>query len=297
MTILSTGSIISYSTGTTYLSPWRFRVVKDVDWVGHVLRAFPELGPLLQGVPPMIINGYPASLGVFSSGVFLDTYLRAINLARGISLATELHAPVVFLAQPLVAASMLLQANKLVRWGLRHLILAVGGYNCPSSLEAFLIACGNRLSDKTIVVHAYGVAEADYACLVGIARNSSNHVIYKHVTSDFAIDIGHGVLRLIHNRSGSVIETDDFAEYVDGGVVIRNSGQRLHSEILRDLSSWTHDQWNRRTGYLHFTSSGVTYQLREHQSPRSNDEMDHYDFCRSYGMSFAEKPKWIIQDR
>lgn len=291
------GSVISYSAGTSDLSAWKFRVLKASDRIAEVIRRYPALTAVFSGVPPIIINGYPASLGVFPSGVFLDTYMRPINLARGLALAADLGAPVVFLAQPLVAASMLLRASSLVTDGPQSLILAVGGYFCPPSLESFLVDCGNRISKSTTIVHAYGVAEADYACLVGISRNSSGDVLYNLVTPDYRLDILNGDLRLRHNLSGSIIETGDLAEQGDGGVVIRNGEQRLHPLVKNDLADWRNSHWERRTGYLRATSTGMLYQLRENALHPSDGEVDYYEFCRAYGMSFADKPIWTNQDR
>lgn len=296
MTAPPPGSVISYSAGTSDVSAWKFRVLRANDRIAEVIRLYPALAPVFDGVPPIIINGYPASLGLFPSGVFLDTYMRPINLARGIALAADLGAPVVFLAQPLAAASMLLKASALVSNGPNTLVLAVGGYFCPPSLESFLVDCGKRICKFTTVVHAYGIAEADYACLVGISRNDSGDVLYRLVTPEYGLDILNGALRFRHSLSDSIIETGDIATEVDGGVVIRNGKQRLHPLVKNDLVNWSTDLWERRTGYLCATSAGMRYQLRENILNPSDDELDYYEFCREYGMSFADKPIWTSRD-
>lgn len=291
MNIPSAGSVISYSAGSSDVSPWKYRVIGTQDKVSRVLEKFPELSRLIGGVPPLVVSCYPASLGVFKSAIFIDTYLKKINFLRAIVLASEINSTIIVMAQPLVALDMIIDIDKtLIQKKVKSVVVAVGGYVCPSSLESEIVRAYKLISDVVIVFHAYGAAEVDFACLVG--RRFGEKVIYNEVSSDVSVSLENGQLILADNIKEANHATGDFAERVTGGVTIKNSEARASSHVIEHLESWDSNDWIRKTGYLRLINNAFIFQLRQGVPAKNHTEMDFFDFCRAYSMSFADKPNW-----
>jgi hypothetical protein len=161
------GTCLSFSASTGVSLPVRYRVVaQSGDRTQDILRAYPQFISLLVGRPPILANAYPATLGEFPSAISVDICQRPANAWRALALAADLNVAVIFTGQPLYIAELLRGYAALdLQWP-KVVVAAVGGYVCPASLERFL----TRLLPEGVVklvLHCYGVAEADFACLVG----------------------------------------------------------------------------------------------------------------------------------
>lgn len=291
-TFPAAGNILSYSAGSSDLSPWRYRLIQPSDRLEQVIHAFPELAQLLTGPAPVVINCYPATLGAFDSAIFIDTYSRVSNFIRGIRLAKELNAPAIVLGQPLNVLSLLLKSADVINARVPHLVFGLGGYACPDSLAAALRHEGHKIAHGIKIVYAYGTAETDFGILIGLSRDSNGDVLYKGVIDEWSPVVKDEALRLVNKQTGAIVDSGDEAYQCGEFFVIRNRESRLHRTIWDDLSRWSVEDWLRRTGYLHYSKDELLFQLRERQSSQRPDEMDFYRFCKEYGMSYSDKPKW-----
>jgi hypothetical protein len=286
--MLPIGSVLSYSAGTAQLDPDAYRVVRaGEDRLASLARTFPELVPALSGRPLLIISCYPATLGTFANATFVDTYLKWETFARAMLLAERECATPIVLAQPLYLLHAFLRyAQRELPWPSRTLA-CTGGYACPWSLERTLLATAERCGALARVLHCYGAAEVDAACLGGIERTPAGEVIYKNLSAHVVPAIRDGRLFL------DDFDTGDHAELTsDGAYLVRNAQSRLGGETLRDLESWSADDWQRRTGYLVRDRTQRIYQLREGLAGRGDAELDYHAFQARFRGSWLDKPDW-----
>jgi hypothetical protein len=291
---LRAGVTLSFSAGGALGVSEKFRVVQHKTRVANILREFPKIGEYLSGPPPVIINAYPATFGGMDSAVFVDTYLRSPTVSAALSLASTSQSTAILIAQPLTAAHFLLEhLSKALRLPER-LILVLGGYPCPLSLEKFL---KSRLAslENLLILHSYGVAEIDAGLMLGIARTVEGSVVYRGVNSDIGPVVKDGKLAfVVHTDIKQMKVTEESAVVVEGGIVIQNSAKRTHPDVLAMLERWHDKAWERYTGYVMFGES-VTLQLRSKVQPVIDYELEHFEFCRRFGASWLDKPDWSMK--
>ena len=291
---LAPGDVISFSAGDRPSGDCDFRTIRPGnDRLAQVLQRMPQLQEAFLRVP-LVVNCYPASLGNFASAVTCDTYQRPSIFHRALLLAASRQMTAVVLGQPLLVAELLLQHVSRQLALPDPLIVCVGGYFCPCSLESFL----RRLLDRKGVVHyflhAYGVAEVDFAIFVG-ERNSGSQPLFHHVANHVEVRMESTGLQL--GRSPVSVhgwhETGDFAEAQSEGLSII-PGKRLHPEARDVLESWSDGDWCRRTGYIASDCGKTRFQLRTCAQVVSNspEEVEYYEYLRLFGRSFPEKPDW-----
>ena len=281
------GDVVSFSAGTTSRTRLDYRIVSGTqDRLAEALNRFPELAGYFGTQPPLVINSYPATLGVFPSAVVVDTYLRPCTFSRALALAERGGYVPVVLGQPLSLAELF----RLHREGAgpmpRRLFVAVGGYYCPRSLEAYLRSI---VTGEVVLLHAYGTGEVDFACLIG-QRLIDGTIQFKHVNPAATITIDNGDLYLGKADTTLRIRTGDRICRLGAGYVITPGAERLSPTVQALLESWT-SEWERYTGYLS-TVGDRAIQLRPRLIPRGPVEVEHFEFMRQFGMTWHDKPQW-----
>ena len=301
---LMAGDILSYSAGTTQRGPDGFRFLRragvrvGADMLGAVAGRWPDLIEWLGDEPPLVLNGYPAATGDFSFGIQVDCYLSVPVALRALRLARRERLTVIVLAQPLWVAELLVQARAAGDAMPANLILALGGYPLPRSLErAYERWCGDA-GTRVAIIQLYGVAELDAGCLLGRERDGSERVIfYPRPDVRVGLDEGELVLSIGSDESGwgDPVRTGDRAEFVgapeDGGLIVP-VGTRVNQGVASELESWADDSWERRTGYLRRDGDALRAQLRAGVDAAVELEEDHYDFARHTRASYLTKPDW-----
>jgi len=290
------GDIISFSAGSQHLSPSSFRVIRpDKNRLVEAAAHYPELATFLRTQPLMIINCYPATLGHFPNTVFVDTYLQSKHFSRALLLAQETGFSACILGQPLLVAELLRKHESQGLAFPRSLLLGLGGYYCPLSLETFLLDLLEPQAVQTMIFHAYGMAEADFACLLGRRIDTTRQEIpYKTITSHVKAECRETILHLIveEEHQQQSLYTGDIAWESEGFFYIQNAQNRLSNEIKNHLESWKHPDWQRYTGYLHKEPDNLFLQLREGVPKEEESEVSFFSFCDRYGMDWSEKPTW-----
>lgn len=290
------GDLISFSAGDRSVDDCAFRIIRQGDdRLMQVIQHFPHLQSVLQ-TTPLIVNCYPAFLGRFASAVTCDTYLRHATFQRSLLLACKKAMPTIILGQPLVLADLLL-CHVAKQLSLPSaLVICVGGYFCPKSLETHIRAVLTQNHISHVFLHAYGVAEVDFAVFVG-ERTCNIHPLYRHVAPHVEYRTGPLGLELrLFSSDDGWHSTGDLAENKWGGIEIV-PGNRLAPEVHAALEAWTGEDWTRRTGYIARGCDGLAFQLRQQCSDviDSSYEIDYWAFCRRFSRSFPEKPDWSLR--
>lgn len=294
---LEAGDVISYSAGSTQSGPMGFRKLRPrPGLLGAAIARWPELGEALGDRTPMLINAYPAAVGAMTGGISVDTYLSPRVMTRALQLGAMIDAPTIVCGQPLLLASALLAHVEAERALPRTLMLMVGGYDTPRSLERMLGATLSPRVERLLMVYGYGAAEVDAGCMMARERDDAGRLIY-YPRDDVEPELEGDALRLTLRgpRGEAVVErfaTGEHATRVEGGGYVLWNDERLHPVVRRALESWSDDDWRRRTGYVRREGEVVRIQLRPGQSPRDELERDHWDFGREYGFSWLDKPYW-----
>lgn len=285
------GAVLSYSAGRRGLNPYTFRIVRPAaNKLQCALRFFPEIGSFLGDKPPLMVNCYPAVFGMFDGTVSVDTYVRPETFSRALLLACDQSRSVIMLAQPLVAMEFILLHERMNLSFPRNIVICVGGYVCPASLQSAMEQVTSRQGSAAAVMHAYGVAEIDAACLLGMKRSQDGGVIFHRASDEIVPVVKDGKLKLkCHDDPGSVLfDTSDEATEVDGGIVIGPRNQKVASE----LETWSTALWERRTGHIGFVHGRMELQLRSHVTrPLKNERMFHR-FAERHAFSWLNKPAW-----
>ncbi|MBD3176996.1 MAG: hypothetical protein GF320_17620 [Armatimonadia bacterium] len=292
---LKPGDILSYSAGRSDLDPEGYRVVHrpdpGEDRLSQVVRSFPQLGSMFVEAPVLAINCYPATLGAFPNGIWVDTYLRPENLSRSLILAAKRDMTVALLGQPLALLDLLLRH---VRGGHpvpRRMMVVTGGYRCPSAAEAAMSSWCAGITEFC-VLHAYGAAEVDAACLVGVRPQGQSEPRYQVVADDVECMAEDGWLLL--RRSGQPpVRTGDRIEMTQAGYVITPGPERLATCARESLDSWSTDDWERRTGWIGWRGSAMCFQLRQGHTPHAESEVPFWRFGEEFGFSWLDKPRWV----
>ena len=175
--------------------------------------------------------------------------------------------------------------------------IMVGGYVTPGSLEQSLREWLAPQVRALLVVQGYGVAEVDAGCMMARERDEAGRLIF-HGRGDVEVEIDPEgdelLLSLLGPEGERVVDrwrTGDCAEPSAGGYALWNH-RRLHPIVHAAMESWTEPDWVRRTGYVRREGERVWIQLREGHAPRSEDELDFWDFGRAHGFSWLSKPYW-----
>lgn len=287
---------LSYAAGSTSLEPDGYRLIGQSD--GQRLAQLKQIFPCLSGLiapQSLIINAYPAALGLQGFAPLVDTYLHAPTLIRSLRLAAREFRAVVFAAQPLVGADLLIKAINAGFELPTKMLWATGGYFFPQSLEDFIVGRLAEVGCETQILHCYGVAEIGHTCFAATQRFDSGLPMYRKVVPQVEVEVSPaGFLAL--SIQGRRIVTSDHIEQVGDHWLIRNGASRLSPSVSSLLESWTNEDWNRRTGYLRSTETGFAFQLREeteNQDPA--EEHRYHQFWDRFGGSVQSKPKWNAQ--
>ena len=294
---LQPGDVLSYSAGSSQAGPDGYRRQSGG---GNVMDAmaqrWPEIPRALGERPPLLINAYPASLGTFPFGILVDSYLSPKTVSRALQLAAREELPAIVMSQPLILVDVLL--HHLAGPGATPdtLLLVLGGYVMPQSLETMLRDALAGVCEDVFIVHAYGVAAVDAACLLASERDAAGRLIYYRRSEDVIVESDDGQL-VIGLRPG-----DDRPEQVshatgDGvgacgeGYVITPAPERGSLETLALFESWSSDEWRRRTGFI-AREPALRIQLRDGIAPNTPAELGFYDFGAAFGFSWLNKPNW-----
>lgn len=295
---LRPGDVLSYSAGSTQTGPLGFRKLKARGNIMAALQGrWPDLVSALGEGTILFINAYPAAIGAFSAGITVDTYLSPRVTSRALQLGRLGGHPVILTGQPLFLADALLRHTAAGRPLPGTLMLWVGGYVMPSSLERALRSMLAAQVDRLEIVQYYGTAEVDAGCLMARERDAEGELIYypRGDVEPEVVDDGEELLLTLRSPEGEPIveryRTGDRAHRKGDGWVIHNP-ERLHPDIERALESWSEQDWRRRTGYLRRDGAAVRIQLREGEAPREAAELEHFEFARHHGFSWLDKPTW-----
>ncbi len=285
---------LSYAGGSTSLDPNGFRVIGrgDHSRILELLTAFPSLGEILND-HCMIISAYPAALGIQASVPFVDTYLHTPTLIRSLRLAAQQGRNVVFAAQPLAGADLLLKMLRSPFDMPRRMLWAAGGYYFPASLLEYmqyqLAARGCELR----VLFCYGIAEVGHTCFAATQRDEKGEPLYRLVAGDVVATVESETKRLVLSREGRAVCTGDYAHRVGETWRILNSPERVSPQVRSEIESWHGHQWASRTGYLRYQSGSFTFQLREgHSTKEDRESLSFHRFWERYGGSLQSKPTW-----
>ena len=295
------GTSISFSAGTfggdlRDVDAFHYRVVKTTggnERFVYVAKLFPGILSLLSDAIPFVINCYPATLGVFPSFVLVDTYCRSDTFSKALVLACKHQTPCLIMGQPFVVYHFLLNhAHEGLAFPAR-MVLALGGYTCPRSLENVMNGLIGYHGCAFGIIHAYGVAEADFACLAGI-RSTDGEIYYHPIVEHVSPRIEDGILYLdmLNSEESTSVFTGDWAQETELGMLVRQKSYQSKVDILNELEKWSQAEWLRRTGYSHIEHERILWQLRPNESGAWENEIDYYDFQRLTKLSWLYKPRW-----
>ncbi|PKL75125.1 MAG: hypothetical protein CVV27_17005, partial [Candidatus Melainabacteria bacterium HGW-Melainabacteria-1] len=246
--------------------------------------------------PPIVINAYPAHIGTFEFGIFVDTYLSSKIALRALQLAAQQERTALLLGQPLFVAEILYRAIESQCPLPRSIVVAAGGYFMPASLQRALTDALRSRNINLLFVHCYGIAEVDAACLVGLDRTDAGDILFFERGPDIIVTLEDGRLLLTRkNLMGadivSKVSTGDQSIAYQDAYLIQPASNRLAKAVRESLESWDMATWERRTGYMYFGRRPY-YQLREGCSPQSEEELTHFSFAEKFGFSWLNKPDW-----
>jgi hypothetical protein len=286
------GDVLAFSAGSSdsQALKWRRadRAVSARQQVGGYGGVIPGLRRVLAGRLPAVVSAYPAPMGPFADAVFVDSYIRAEVVSAALELFARHGCPTVLLAQPLVAAHVLVGHGQRILP--ESLVLVLGGYECPRSLEVFLRSVLSGRVRHALYVHAYGIAEVGPALLVG-ERSSSGEIWYSAAHPAITPLIRQGRLCL-QVAGGDPVETGDEATGTkDHQIAIRCPEDRLSRQIRSVLEGWTTEDWRRRTGHV-VNAATVHAQLRPATPAIEPAEIPFGAFVDITGMSWLDKPRW-----
>ncbi|MFG0266036.1 MAG: hypothetical protein ACF8AM_12940 [Rhodopirellula sp. JB055] len=315
------GKILSYSAGSTSLDPYKFRVIdsgQPAEKMQRLVSTFPALQPFfVDPSQSLVVDAYPASLGGMESMTRVITYLHPPTCIRALRLAAVEKRRVVFVAQPLAGADLLIQAlDTQMDWP-SELLWATGGYHLPASLQrsvdGWLAERGCRLS----VLQAYGVAELDHTLLASMHRDQDSRPIYELIDPRLELNGerhrgGEDAKVSERIRFGEAeLENHDRIESHADGYRIHGNPSLYCEGALQWLEQWQPEDWLKHTGYWSERGNVIELQQRAGRSFSEStanrvswsamtclptgvpcQSVDHYQFMARSGMSWMEKPKW-----
>lgn len=287
---LSPDAILSYSAGSGSRDPFGYRVVKPVDGLfSAIARYAPALIGQILKAPPLVVQAYPATLSLGPIGPKVDTYLHAPTASRALSLASATDRCALMCTTPLHAARIVALHQSLMEQFPKRLILAIGGYPLPISLERALQQWCSNQSIELNIIQFYGQAEIDAACLFSLKRDTAGEPIYHPRDGVTLSRLDDAQIEIRVNEH--VYQFEDSITEVDGGFRINNS-DRWSARTLQELNKWSSSDWSRRTGFVRHSESGTWIQVRENASPKAPNELDFYEYARQFKMDWWQKPDW-----
>jgi hypothetical protein len=293
---LEPGDVLSYSAGSTQTGPEGFRKLHDrPGLLSSALQRWPDIGDLLAGRVPLVINAYPATVGAAATGVTIDTYLSPRVMTRALQLGAVTEKPVILCGQSLFLADALLAHIGAERALAKTMLIMIGGYTTPHTLEQALRTWLAPQVRTLEFLQGYGVAEVDAGCMMARERDDAGRLIY-HPRTDVDVELdGDELLLSLRGPDGERIvdrwRTGDSAERSADGYAIWNH-RRCHPDVHAELESWTEADWRRRTGYVRREDQRIWIQLRQGVEPRAELELDYWDFGRAHGFAWLDKPYW-----
>lgn len=293
------GCTISFSAGSLGPDHTKRRVVarNTSTKLSNLITHFPDVRGYFTA--PLLLHAYPATITPPSQVTFVDSYGRWQNFASGLSLAAESRAPCIVSAMPLTAAHLLLKATQAGARLPAKVLLLLGGYYCPPTLESFLTHLLQEQGVETEVLHLYGVGEIDSGLLAGQRTPQSNEVFYRLIDPRWNCLVRKGYLAFQdRDQPERVIMTDDPAQASDGGVRLIFPSDRLDAATYWLLQCWTAKEWSRRTGFVHWEGQVPRLQCRAEVRPDpARNECEHHEFCRRFDQSWLDKPRWTQRSR
>lgn len=293
---LAPGDVLSYSAGSTQTGPEGFRKLRArPGLLQAALARWPDLAAPLTGRTPLVINAYPAAVGATSAGITVDTYLSPRVLSRALQLAAAADRPAILLGQSLFLADALLAHVRADRPLPDALLLMVGGYTTPRSLEQMLRGLLAPRVRHAEILQGYGVAEVDAGCLMARARDAAGRLVFVPRPDVDVELLGEELLLSLRGPGGERVvdrwRTGDSAAPSGEGFAVWND-RRLHPAVASALEAWSDADWRRRTGYVRRDGDALWIQLRQGEAPAHAGEIDHWDFGRAHGFSWLDKPSW-----
>ena len=294
----------SYSAGSHSHAPHGSREISPQDQaekMAQLLQAFPCLGHYVTK-KSTVISAYPAALGIGGASTFVDTYLRPSTMIRAFRRAVLDGDKVIFAAQPLVGADLLLKYCDHQYAFPKELLWTTGGYYLPKSLETFITRVLASRGCKSQILHCYGAAEVGHTCFAAIDRFENGQPRFKKIDDRVSV---HGTNsstdgRLILKSNGAEAKTGDWISRVDDWWQITSN--RIADEVCDTLESWSDYDWSRRTGYLHATRNPrtaeivFTFQLRDSIRQGNDSDLRFHEFWQEFGGDLTSKPVWSIND-
>ncbi|NGZ07399.1 MAG: hypothetical protein G8237_13700 [Magnetococcales bacterium] len=291
--------LISYSHGSNQMDPFAFRIVRDGDnRLDQAIKIYPKIGSILSK-KPILVNCYPATLSKFPGTITIDTYLRKQNFSRALLLGHASDRPTIIIGQPFPVLDFFLSHLNQRLEIQKKILIVLGGYWCPGGLDQTILDLLINHAEAVEIFHAYGVAEVNYACLLGQRDPADSRILYQCVLQDVNPIIEKGRLVLEYtdvNGFLSNFDTEDSAEAHEGNFIIAPSRHRVPENVVAEISSWNSQLWHRYTGYLKLNNDykSMIIQLRPGLTPNTDREMDFFEFCKLYGMSWSDKPCYCL---
>lgn len=299
------GCAISFSAGTLSPNPSKWRVVSSNGSRKslYLLKRFPDLDPFLAGLP-VLINAYPAMFNPPAKVVFIDSYGRWQTICAALHLAASHSLSCIITSMPLTVAELLLRVIQEKTPPPSRILLLLGGYYCPNSLECFLVDLLRRAGVDVSVLHLYGIGEIESGLLGGRRGKGSSEIAFKSIDPDWHPVLSGRFLAFQNLTEPNRIETtDDPCEISGDAVHLSFPNHRLSKATHELFESWSENNWIRRTGYVHSDGSKFILQCRPNIIPRkgeagcANDlrmteECQCFEFCHRFGQSRFDKPQW-----
>lgn len=290
------GKVLSYSAGSSSLDPYKFRVIDQSGpstKMSTLVSLFPELQRFfVDPSQTLVVDAYPAALGGMESMTRVFTYLHPPTCTRALRLAASENLQVVFIAQPLAGAELLMQAmDSEMDWP-AELLWATGGYPLPASLERSLAYSLAERGCRMSVLQAYGVAELDHTLLASMHRDEQSRPIYQWVDPDLELtrenrerygltgstesSVGPtetlvGPTETLTGPTGSLtyrgvpVPNDDRIEATQAGYRIHGNASLYPDDVLQWLEQWEPSDWRRYTGYLFASEKSIYLQRRDRE--------------------------------
>ena len=283
---------LSFAAGSRSRDPHGYRVSEDfsLDRFTQLKRNLPVIQQLVDN-EPIIINAYPADLGIANLGTHIDTYLHPVTFVRACRLAALQHRPVVFVAQPVVGVEFLLF---LLEEGFEipeNITWISGGYYYPQSLESFAKKMMKQAGCDLSIIHSYGVAEVGHTCFVALRRSGDGQPMYQQVVDDIKVILNESA-ELSLAKGEVQIATGETAKFTEGYWTITNSPDRLCDQVKSMLEGFTSDQWRRFTGRTNWKNNELVFQLRQGLQTARENECGYYEFWNQFGGGLTYKPCW-----
>lgn len=293
---LQAGDILSYSAGSQQTGPEGYRKQSVASAIfAETKKRWPGMMAKLGDKAPVVINAYPAFMGIIPEGITVDTYLNPRTFSRALYLAAKEETAAIIIGQPLYVAQLLYQHLDAAYPLPQRMHLWIGGYPLPQSLHRALTNLFQDRLDVFQIIEYFGSAEITAGAMMARDRDIFDRPIF-HARKDVAVGLDEDMLMLaLTDSSGQnttpFVATGDKAQQVGRGYLIWNH-DRFSPAILDLLECWDDADWQRCTGYVTKDDGNLWIQTREGQTPRGNSEIAFHDFAAHFEFSWLKKPDW-----